>query len=595
MGLLDRFRRSHTHHIARSSLSRSPHEDAVSTQTRTPTPSSHKPTRVANGFTVIDVETTGLSPAQHRVLEVAVVRTDERGRVVGEWSRRVNPGGPVGATHVHGITAADVADEPPFAELVPHLNAWLADSVVVAHHARFDMAFLRSEYGYAGWQLPWLPTLCTLEASTHYLPLLDRRRLADCCAATRIRHTGQHSALGDARATAALLGHYLDPRRGVPPRPEDLGLLSQTAAVVWPTHRTLTPSAPQAINARGRSRPEVQRIRINAAAASKVAVVPNLVDLLADFSLADALDEGAPAGSLAYLEKLAEVLEDGELSPEEAADLDDVAATQELNDEARDAAHGAFLLALCHLALDDGQVSRAERAELNAMADLLGMPQALVKTTLDHADDARQARLSAGLSPLPESWSHGDPVRVGDKVAFTGCDPAQRQDLESRATELGVRVMNNVSRRTAMLVTDGGFAGTKAEAARNCGARLVHPDVFAQLLTHLQPAEPRSLRRHATPTVSALRSACDPPSTAAPVQSAAGAPFAAAGANLLVAVVASEVRDSLTAAAPLEPPLRRPSPAVVRQWARDNGYPVGDRGRLPQDLFDAYEAASADD
>ena len=564
-------------------------------QTGTPTASSHEPKRVVRGFTVVDVETTGLSPVQHRVLEVAVVRTDEHGRVVGEWSRRVNPVGPVGATHVHGITEADVADAPPFAELVPHLNAWLADSVVVAHHARFDMAFLRSEYGYAGWQLPWLPTLCTLEASAHYLPLLDRRRLADCCAAARIRHTGQHSALGDARATAALLGHYLDPRRGVPPRPEDLALLSQAPEVVWPTHPTTAPSAPPASNSRDRSRPEVQRIRINAAAAAKRAVVPNLVDLLEDFSLADALDEGAPAGSLVYLEKLAEVLEDGVLSTEEAADLDDVAVTHELNGEARDAAHRAFLLALCHLALDDGQVSRAERAELNAMADLLGMPHTLMKTTLDNAENARQARLSAGLSPLPESWLHGDPLRVGDKVAFTGCDPAQRQALETRATELGVRVMNNVSRRTAMLVTDGGFAGTKAEAATACGARLVHPNVFAELLMHLQPAEPRSPRRHATPTVAALRSASEPPSTAEPIQSAAGAPSAAVGANMLAAMAASEARDSLTAAAPLELPLRNASPAVVRQWARDNGYTVGDRGRLPQALFDAYEAASAND
>jgi hypothetical protein len=41
--------------------------------------------------------------------------------------------------------------------------------------------------------------------------------------------------------------------------------------------------------------------------------------------------------------------------------------------------------------------------------------------------------------------------------------------------------------------------------------------------------------------------------------------------------------------------LTRPvvSPAVVRQWARDSGYQVGERGRLPRELFDAYHAAAA--
>jgi hypothetical protein len=36
--------------------------------------------------------------------------------------------------------------------------------------------------------------------------------------------------------------------------------------------------------------------------------------------------------------------------------------------------------------------------------------------------------------------------------------------------------------------------------------------------------------------------------------------------------------------------LLRADPAVVRQWARINGYQVGERGRLPGDVVDAYNA-----
>jgi DNA polymerase-3 subunit epsilon len=37
------------------------------------------------GFAIIDVETTGLSARSHRVLELAIIRTDHTGRVLDEW------------------------------------------------------------------------------------------------------------------------------------------------------------------------------------------------------------------------------------------------------------------------------------------------------------------------------------------------------------------------------------------------------------------------------------------------------------------------------------------------------------------------------
>jgi DNA polymerase-3 subunit epsilon len=221
MSLLDRFRRRHA--IAPSA----PAVGFHSTATAPPAPKHIAPGEPH--FAVLDVETTGLSAAQHRIVEIAVVTTDPWGRVLGEWGTRINPQGPVGATHIHGISDADVANAPAFADVIAQLNQRLAGAAIAAHHAKFDLAFLRAEYARAGWDMPHLPALCTLEASDYHLPMLDRRRLADCCWAVGTPLIGAHSALGDASATASLLAAFMHPHVGYPPLPEHVENANQGA------------------------------------------------------------------------------------------------------------------------------------------------------------------------------------------------------------------------------------------------------------------------------------------------------------------------------------------------------------------------------
>ncbi|WP_029429682.1 histone-like nucleoid-structuring protein Lsr2 [Blastococcus sp. URHD0036] len=494
------------------------------------------------------METTGLSPNSHRILELAIVRTDPTGRVLDEWTTRFNPDGPVGATHIHGIRDADVAGAPRFAQILPEISARLAGAAIAGHNVTFDLGFLRAEYARAGWALPHLPAACTLDHSHDHLPHLSRRRLIDCCSAIGLALHQTHSALHDARATAQLLAAYLDPSWGRPPRAELLDLPHWGWAVSWPTE-------PGGVRPPMADRAAHVQHRVDTWAAKPPA--PPLVTLLHDVNLADALDDGAPEGSLLYLELLAAVLEDGVLTDDERAALVDVAALYKLDSDAVAAAHRGFLLALAHLALDDGRVSRAEKAELTATAALLDVPTKAVTAVLDAAEAARHERLSAGLRPLPADWPLGEPLRVGDKVAFTGCDWAVREKLEERAGRLGVRVMSNVSSRTALLVTDGSFTGGKAGDADLHGTRCVHPDEFAILLKHLQPAA-----RKATAAV--------PRPCSAPTQAPAAA--AADDRSLPAAHVSA-------------------APAAVRAWARGNGWDVGERGRLPADVTDAYRRA----
>ena len=539
MGLFDKFRRSDTRNEARPTAA----APAAAVAAAAAAAGADRAAQQVAGLAVVDVETTGLQPSQCRILELAILLCDDAGQPTWEWVGRFNPQGPVGASHVHGITAADVADAPLFADTAEFLAQVLAGRVLVGHNVTFDVGFLRAEFLRAGWDVPQLPSICTLAASRVYLPQLGRWRLADCCAECGVSHTAQHSSLGDARATAALLNTYLTRTGDAGAWLECDAAVAAAARTVWPTAPTRAPAPPPA--------PAVGEVSARRWV-SKPAQ-PALVTVVRTLELADVLDEGANEGSLPYLELVATALEDGVLTDDERAALAELAGQLELTPEQIDAAHRAFLLTLCHAALLDGKVSRAENAELVEVAALFGLPKTLVAEQVKAAEATRNARMSAGLKPLPDDWDLGEPLRVGDKVVFTGCEAFGRDRLEQQAQKLGVRVTGSVSRRTAMLITDGTVDGTKAAAAAQCGTRQVHPTQFETLLTYLQPA--------IAPAARATRKAHT-------VTAAASTPTVGNSEPALATVAVA--------------------PAVVRAWAIENGYEIGQRGRIHRDIIEAY-------
>ncbi len=186
------------------------------------------------GFAVVDVETTGFAPEDERIIEVGVVVLDPAGHEVGSFCTLVDPGRDPGPTHIHGIDASMVAGAPTFTGIRPYLAGLLSGRVVVGHNVdRFDLAFLRAECRRSGGEeaVPGpLATVDTLLVAHDHLGLRGRATLVDCCAHYGLAWDDHHTALGDARVTAALframrdqLGDDLlglDPGRpGYPPWP----------------------------------------------------------------------------------------------------------------------------------------------------------------------------------------------------------------------------------------------------------------------------------------------------------------------------------------------------------------------------------------
>jgi DNA polymerase III alpha subunit (gram-positive type) len=114
-------------------------------------------------FAVVDVETTGVDPTVDRVVEVACARI-RGGREIDAFSSLVHPGRhiPAVASAVHHLTDREVQFAPALEDLRARLSTMCADAIVVAHNARFDLAFL-----------PFLaqrPSLCTMRLAMRVLP-----------------------------------------------------------------------------------------------------------------------------------------------------------------------------------------------------------------------------------------------------------------------------------------------------------------------------------------------------------------------------------------------------------------------------------------
>lgn len=158
-------------------------------------------------FAVVDVETTGLDPQRHRIVQVAVVTVAADGTVLDRWSTTVHPGlHRVGARRVHGLTRRELRLAPSFAAIAPEVLRRLDGAVFTAHNAAFDLAFLSAACRRARHPTPHGEWLCTMALSRSLDPQrVDSHRLADVLSRHGLANLRPHDALADAEATAALL------------------------------------------------------------------------------------------------------------------------------------------------------------------------------------------------------------------------------------------------------------------------------------------------------------------------------------------------------------------------------------------------------
>jgi DNA polymerase III epsilon subunit family exonuclease len=156
-------------------------------------------------YTVIDIETTGLSKYYHKITEIAAVRVNN-GRITKKFQTLVNPEAhiPSFITRLTGIDDEMVEDAPLIREAMPGFLKFLGNRVFVAHNASFDHGFLNHS---AKGSIE-NPRLCTRKLANRLVPDLYSKKLGVLCEHFGIENSQAHRAMGDALATAELLNHF---------------------------------------------------------------------------------------------------------------------------------------------------------------------------------------------------------------------------------------------------------------------------------------------------------------------------------------------------------------------------------------------------
>ena len=160
------------------------------------------------GFAAIDLETTGLSLSQDKIIEVSAVLYDEDGVEEGVLSTLIKPGIriPPAASRVNRISDEMVRTSPTFAAVAPALADALRNRILVGHNViSFDARFLASEFAAAGLEMTHHSVLDTLHLSRKAYPHLKSHKLAILCDLAGIENKTAHRAESDARATWHLL------------------------------------------------------------------------------------------------------------------------------------------------------------------------------------------------------------------------------------------------------------------------------------------------------------------------------------------------------------------------------------------------------
>ncbi|MBS4980780.1 MAG: PolC-type DNA polymerase III [Lachnospiraceae bacterium] len=161
-------------------------------------------------FIVFDIETTGFSATEDRIIEIGAVKITD-GAIVDRFSTFVNPEIPIPfeiqqLTH---ITDDMVLQAPKIEEALPAFLDFVGESALVAHNAGFDVGFIEQNCARLG-RSRTFTSVDTVGLARVLLPTLSKYKLNIVAKALNISLENHHRAVDDAAATAEIYVKFIE-------------------------------------------------------------------------------------------------------------------------------------------------------------------------------------------------------------------------------------------------------------------------------------------------------------------------------------------------------------------------------------------------
>lgn len=165
-------------------------------------------------YIAFDLETTGLSPQEHEIIEIGALKVRE-GKVVDRFMEFVHPDKPITPmiTNITHITNDMVAGARSCPEVIHDFLSFCGDDVLIGHNVMFDYSFVKCSAVREGLTFEKMG-IDTLKIAKKVHPELESKSLSALCEHYKIENKAAHRAYFDALATAKLyqtLSHYFEP------------------------------------------------------------------------------------------------------------------------------------------------------------------------------------------------------------------------------------------------------------------------------------------------------------------------------------------------------------------------------------------------
>ena len=199
--------------------------------------------KLEDTYVVFDLETTGFSPNNNRIIEIGAVKVVE-GKIVDKFSHFVNPDVPIPfeIEQLTGIKDDMVMDAPKIEEILPQFMEFCQGAIMVAHNAGFDMSFISKNCERQ--KLPCDYTVIdTVAMARVLLPALNRFKLDTVAKALNIPLENHHRAVDDAGCTAEIFVKFIEmlKERGIETLDQvnQLGSTSKENVKKLPSHHAI--------------------------------------------------------------------------------------------------------------------------------------------------------------------------------------------------------------------------------------------------------------------------------------------------------------------------------------------------------------------